>query len=440
MNFYLPEKRSELISRLTGRVPHGVMGDMSGNDNEIDVKTARELWNNIEMVSERRTIYLHIPFCVKRCKFCGFYKNRTTTHDLSQYTDYLLRELEMVADKPVASGTFNTVYFGGGTPTDLSAGDLERLIRAIHDKIKLADDVEFTVEGRLFGFDDDKVRACLDAGATRFSFGVQTFHTERRQALGRIQSRKKLLERLERIKRIGGDRACTVIDLIYGLPGQSLEEWLDDIRTAHEETLLDGIDLYLLKMLPGAPLTTTFGDVPWSDEELMERQAKAGEYLLAQDWRRLSITHWSRGTLERNRYNHQTKTGGEMLPLGCGAGGSAGGYSFMQMMPLDEYKAQIDAGHKPIGMVRKVQPRPLNSKVTDQMERGFFNPTDFAIRCERLADNWRDAGVWTRVEEGALRLTKIGQFYQPRLNNMLAAYLSKGGDDGPFGAAKEQGK
>jgi oxygen-independent coproporphyrinogen-3 oxidase len=416
------------------------MSTESGSNTRIDLETARALWNNIEMVTDRRTIYLHIPFCVKRCKFCGFYKNYSTVDELSQYTDYLLRELEMVADKPIASGTFNTVYFGGGTPTDLSATDLERLIRAIYEKFTLADDVEFTVEGRLFGFDDYKVRACLDAGATRFSFGVQTFHTERRRALGRIQSRKKLLERLERIKYIGGDRACTVIDLIYGLPGQSMEEWLDDVRTAHEETIIDGVDLYLLKMLPGAPLTATFGEVPWSDEELMERQARAGEYLLAQNWRRLSITHWSRGLLERNCYNHQTKTGGEMLPLGCGAGGSVGGYSFMQMMPLDKYKAQIDAGHKPIGMVRKVQPYLLKNKVTDQMERGFFNPANFTICCERLADNWRDAGVWTRVEKGVLRLTKIGQFYQPRLNNMLAAYLSKGGDDGPCGAAKEQGK
>ena len=64
MNFYLPAQRSELIRRLRGRVPHGAMGAGSGSDSMIDLETARELWNDIEMTSDRRTIYLHIPFCV----------------------------------------------------------------------------------------------------------------------------------------------------------------------------------------------------------------------------------------------------------------------------------------------------------------------------------------------------------------------------------------
>ncbi|MEI6892233.1 MAG: radical SAM protein [Pontiella sp.] len=423
---FLPPEKSEVISRLSKPVLHGAMGPRSGGT--ITPEEAQKLWMITEPSSDRRMLYLHIPFCVSRCLFCSFYQNRTKVNELNGYTDYLLREMAMMAGRPAVGGTFNTVYFGGGTPTDLSAADLGRLIKAVRNLVHLSDDVEFTVEGRLLGFDDEKVQACLDAGANRFSFGVQTFNTARRQLMGRRLPREKVIERLCRIKELGGDQACTVIDLIYGLPGQSLEEWLEDIRTVHEDTPLDGVDLYRLKMLPDTPLTKKMGKVPWSDLEQIERQAEGGKYLRDAGWDRLSVTHWGRGGLERNRYNHQTKIGVDTVPFGCGAGGGIGGYSFMQMMELASYQNQLEQGHKPIGMVRPRMPNPLKDRVADQMERCFFKPVDFDVPCDSLIQNWTEAGVWEPDEEGICWLTELGQFSQPRLAMMLTGYLAKGGD------------
>ena len=422
----LPIERAAVLSRLSEPVSHGMpLGHSMPPANKEEV---RRIWATVEPTLGQRMLYVHIPFCLSRCLFCSFYQNKTSNDEMCEYTDYLLRELKMMADSPSLSGVFDTVYFGGGTPTDLSAKDLARLIRAVCETVTLTTDVEFTVEGRLFGFNDEKVRACLDEGANRFSFGIQSFNTSLRQAMGRRLPREKIIERINRIKEIGGDHACLVADLIYGLPEQSQEGWLEDIRTVHDETQLDGVDLYRLKMLPDTPLTKKYGTLCFSDEELIARQTEANFYLSKQNWKRLSVTHWGRGALERNRYNHQTKTGADTVPFGCGAGGGVGAFSFMQMMPLESYFAQLDAGDKPVGMVMPRTPNPLRNRVVDQMERCFFDPSSVEVGCSQLIENWTQAGVWSVDHLGICQLTELGQFYQPRLTIMLTTYLLKGLD------------
>lgn len=424
MNLLLPTNRADLLARLLDQPIHTMPNAMPS----AKIENAQEIWSVIEPRNEKRMLYLHIPFCLSRCLFCGFYQNKTCATEMDDYTGYLLKELKMMAGRPAVAGVFDTVYFGGGTPTDLSARDLGRLIRGVRETVTLSADVEFTVEGRLFGFDDEKVQACLDAGANRFSFGVQSFDTKLRKSLGRRLPKEDLIERINRIKELGGDQACVVVDLIYGLPGQTLEDWLEDVRIVQEETRLDGVDLYRLKMLPDTPFTKKFGDVPWTTEELLARQVEAGSYLENAGWNRLSVTHWGRGPLERNRYNHQAKTGIDTVPIGCGAGGSVGDYSFMQMMEVSEYRAQLDEGKKPVGMVMPNPKRPLKYLVSDQMERCFFDPNTVECACDKLIENWRAAGIWIQDESGVCALTELGKFFQPRLSVMLTAHLMQGGD------------
>jgi len=425
--FFLPTDRAELVSLLS-RSPASPHGGMASGAPPLCGDAAREAWRNTAPETARRMLYIHVPFCMSRCSFCGFYSNRTTETDLADYTDLLIRELKhSVEADAFAKDKIDVVYFGGGTPTDLSAADLRRLIRFLYDELNMAADVEFTIEGRLFGFDDEKVNACVEAGATRFSFGVQAFETQLRRHLGRKLSREELIERLIRIKEISGDRAAVIIDLIYGLPGQTQDDWLENVRTAVEEAPLDGADLYLLKMLPGTPLAKQFPEAaPWSEEEMLNRYTEGCRFMKNRNWQRLSISHWGKSPLERNRYNHWTKTGTDLLPFGCGAGGSLGGWSFMQLQQLDEYKTQVAAGLKPVGLAMKKTPHHrLKSQIADQMERGFFDPPSFSgIEFSLLIENWTAAGVWAKDEKGICRLTTLGEFYQPRLSALLAGFCS----------------
>ena len=129
---------------------------------------------------------------------------------------------------------------GGGTPTALEAEDLHRIIKTCHELFPLANDCEFTVEGRLSYFTDDKIESCLEAGANRFSLGVQSFDTEVRRRMGRLSSKEDLIRGLEHL--CSYDAAAVIIDLIFGLPGQNDENWDEDLKIV-SSLPIDGVDL-----------------------------------------------------------------------------------------------------------------------------------------------------------------------------------------------------
>ena len=387
-------------------------------------------------------IYVHIPFCISRCSFCGFYRNRADDAAMEEYVKRLLVEIDRVADE----GTFtkksvDVVYFGGGTPTALTADQLRRVIGRLRERFTISPTCEFTVEGRLYAFDDERVKACVESGANRFSFGVQSFETELRRSLGRRLSREETLERLKEIKDAWGERVCLVADLIYGLPGQTQEDWMErNVKTVHLESALDGVDLYSLKVFPGSPIAKRVQEEGgWSEEERARRHAEGSDYLAAAGWKQLSTTHWGRNALERNLYNTYAKIGVDMVPFGCGAGGFVGDWAIMQEGDLEKYIAKVDAGDKPIGMMVNTPPQRREAqRFTRMMDLGYFNPakipeTDFSP----LFDNWTAAGVWTpmvgasvplargRAGRASLpfyRLTRLGEYYQAKLNSLLTGY------------------
>ncbi len=441
--FLLPSDRAELIKRLSEKGGgHGemMMGMMKGGDS----RSADGTWKSLRpSESGPLIVYVHVPFCVSRCSFCGFYRNRADDAAIEAYVERLLVEIDRVADegaftrKPV-----NVVYFGGGTPTALTADQIRRTVGKLHDRFRIAPDCEFTIEGRLFAFDDERVRACLESGVNRLSFGVQSFETELRRSLGRRLSREETLGRLSRIKEICGDRVALVADLIYGLPGQTQSDWMDrNVKTAHFDSALDAIDLYSLKVVPGMPLAQRLAkEGAWSEEERLARHAEASDWLAAQGWRQLSTTHWGRNSLERNLYNTYAKTRVDMVPFGCGAGGFIGDWSIMQEISLQRYLKAVDDGRKPIANVVANPPMRRDAiRFTRMTDLGRFDPdeipeTDFSP----ILGNWTAAGVWRPMAEAVgvshsgqvgrsprdrrCRLTRLGEYYQTKINSMLIGF------------------
>lgn len=385
--------------------------------------------------SPRRTVYIHVPFCQSRCLFCGFFMHTLRQGDSARYTDAILKEMEQVSGLPaVTSHPIHAVYLGGGTPTALDAGDLKRLIEAVCRLFPLSDDCEITVEGRVSGFGQDKMRACTAGGANRFSIGVQSFNTKVRQDVGRIADRAGVLKMLATLT--GLDNGAVIIDLIYGLPGQTMAVWEDDLRTLIEETKLDGADLYQLNVFKGSLLSRAVdqgklpppADIPTQAEMFL----KGREMMTAARFRRLSMSHWGRTSRERNRYNTFIRYGATCIPLGCGAGGRLHGHYFFQEGNLKAYYRRVNAGEKPVAMAILLPAHsPLFRDMVGQMENGKMDLTalgkrhgfDLEVIFSPLLEQWERAGLIRRPGNGWIELTVAGEFWNVNLAQALIDYF-----------------
>ena len=143
-------------------------------------------------------LYIHYPFCRSRCSFCPFFSCVGTAAERRDYVELLKQELSR-AEGSFLSFPVNSIYFGGGTPSDLRPDELSGLLEILHRKFKLANDCEITLESRIDGLNDDIVDAALAGGVNRFSLGVQTFDTELRRKLGRVSDRNTVLDTIARL-------------------------------------------------------------------------------------------------------------------------------------------------------------------------------------------------------------------------------------------------
>jgi len=404
----------------------------------ISPENVVEIWaRSMEQEGEKeeRAAYFHIPFCESRCLYCGFYLNPYTNGDEgNRYVDYLLRELEMTSDATfIKSHPFHAVYLGGGTPTALTASNLSRLLEGIKRCLPLASDCEITVEGRTHNFSDDKISACIDSGANRFSIGVQSFDTHVRRKLGRIETGEEVSERLAYLKSLG--QTVVGIDLIYGLPYQTLEIWESDVKRCIELGL-DGVCLYQLNIYEKGKLQEVVEKkliAPPADIRMQADMFVRGVDIMKRArYRRLSMPHWGRTTRERSLYNTLARSR-VCIPFGSGAGGRANGYSFMQDRKLDDYYRKIDAGNKPVAMgMKQPQHNDLFSEIAEQMELGHCHLRALGERygfeleeiCRPILEQWENVGLIER-ENGSVNLTLPGQFWEVNLSQNLIDYFAE---------------
>lgn len=385
--------------------------------------------------SRRRTVYLHTPFCRSHCRFCGFYMYKLEENSSRVYSHALLHEISLAREMPaVQEGPIHAVYFGGGTPTDLDAGDLEKLLNGVRKHLPLANDCEITIEGRVDNFTDAKIDACLRGGANRFSLGVQTFNTEVRRQMGRRAKREEILEVLGKI--CDHNQASVVIDLIYGLPDQTMEVWQEDVRTFIEDTELDGCDMYQLNIFNGGPLANAIEEGRVSPAAEISTQAEMFSVgrQMAQEARlhRLSLSHWGRSSRERNRYNSFTRFGATCIPFGCGAGGRLNGFHFFQKGELTDYFKRVEAGIKPIGTVMELpEHTPLFSELVGCIEEGSVNiralgkkyGEDLSGMFNPLLDQWEQTGLVKNGSNGWLDMTEAGEFWTVTMSQAMIDFF-----------------
>ena len=371
--------------------------------------------------------YLHIPFCANHCVFCGFYRNAWKDSQSSVYTDKIIEEMAAEAEVRKGKGKIRAVYFGGGTPTALLTEDLVRLIRACYQYLPLAEDCEFTIEGRMSHFDLEKAQACLEAGANRISIGVQTFNTAIRRRLGRKHSGDEAFEYLAKLCELD---AVIVADLMFGLPNQTDEVWQNDIARA-AELPLSGLDTYAFNLYPMLPINRmiekgAFPTPPGFDIQA-DQYAYTVETLLEKGWEQVSNSHFAYpGRGERNRYNTLIKSDIPCLAFGSGAGGNFGGFSYQVQGDLESYLA-TPKGEKNIAFMSGHSPnKALLSKVQHDIETGRLNPLlfDGNKAAQKLIAQWQEMQLFKEPNsDGIIRLNTSGRYWSPTLIRKLMLTL-----------------
>ena len=371
--------------------------------------------------------YLHIPFCANHCVFCGFYRNAWKDSQSSVYTDKIIEEMAAEAEVRTGNGKIRAVYFGGGTPTALLTEDLVRLIRACYQYLPLAEDCEFTIEGRMSHFDLEKAQACIEAGANRISIGVQTFNTAIRRRLGRKHSGDEAFEYLAKLCELD---AVIVADLMFGLPNQTDDVWQNDIARA-AELPLSGLDTYAFNLYPMLPINRmiekgAFPTPPGFDIQA-DQYAYTVETLLEKGWEQVSNSHFAYpGRGERNRYNTLIKSDIPCLAFGSGAGGNFGGFSYQVQGDLESYLA-TPKGEKNIAFMSGHSPnKALLSKVQHDIETGRLNPLlfDGNKAAQKLIAQWQEMQLFKEPDsDGLIRLNTSGRYWSPTLIRKLMLTL-----------------
>ena len=171
-------------------------------------------------------VYVHIPFCVKKCNYCDFLSFASDDKTKERYINALCREISAYCeDKKIAA---DTVFIGGGTPSVLKPELIERLMKTVREGFSLTEDCEITIEANPGTVDEKKAEVYRDAGINRISLGVQSLDDDILKRLGRIHSRKEFLKTYELLRNKGFDNINT--DLMFSLPSQSLDKWKETLE------------------------------------------------------------------------------------------------------------------------------------------------------------------------------------------------------------------
>ncbi len=196
-------------------------------------------------------LYLHVPFCRRKCNYCAFYSEPVTDEAREAYVSHVLRELSYWGRK-LSKPEVETVHMGGGTPSLLPRADIMDLARALRKHFRLAKDLEFTIECNPESVTNQEFTRTLKAvGVTRVSLGVQSFNDEKLAMLGRPHTSSQALRAYNLLRHEGF--ASVNLDLIWGLPGQRLKLWLDELKFAIE-LKPEHLSCYGLTVEPDTPL------------------------------------------------------------------------------------------------------------------------------------------------------------------------------------------
>ena len=367
------------------------------------------------MKTERKPLglYIHVPFCKQKCIYCDFYSLPHQESRMDDYTAAVCAHLTETA--PFAAGHLvDTVYIGGGTPTYLGADRLGKILKTVHKKYRVAKDAEITLEANPDSAGDWKaLRALRRAGVNRVSLGMQSACDEELAAIGRVHTRAQTAAAVEAVRRAGIKNLS--LDLIYGLPGQSLERWQENLSAA-VALEPEHLSCYGLKVEEGTPLFqrreayTLPGDDAQADMYLY-----TVEFLENLGYGQYEISNFARPGKE-SRHNLKYWHLEEYAGFGPGAHSDFGGVRYAYARDLDAYIRGVATGAPRLAESERIPPldRDTEYVMLGLRLRQGLDPKEFERRFRRrfncfvpFLEQCRQNG-YACEEEGRWHLTPKG--------------------------------
>jgi oxygen-independent coproporphyrinogen III oxidase len=282
------------------------------------------------------SLYFHIPYCTHRCAYCDFNTYAGQENSIPEYIRALCKEIEFIGENSPEKITISTIFFGGGTPSLLSPDQFNSILMAVHHRFNLIENTEITIEANPGTVSFDRLKQYRAIGINRISLGVQSANGEELRMLERAHNFFDVIEAVSGARKAGFDNLN--LDLIYGLPEQSLQTWQTTVRRIldlHPEH----ISAYALTLEHGTPFGrwSKRGLLPNQDPDLAADMYEwAGEAFNVAGFVQYEISNWSKEN-HQCRHNLQYWRGLPYLGLGAGAHGYANGYRYSNVLRIKTY-------------------------------------------------------------------------------------------------------
>jgi oxygen-independent coproporphyrinogen-3 oxidase len=371
-------------------------------------------------------LYVHIPFCSSRCSYCDFATGLYQSELAERYIRCVVNE---ISASQYHGENVDTIYFGGGTPSLLATGQLDRILASLSDNFKIAAETEITLEINPGSATPEKLRAFRSLGVNRASFGAQTFDDAELAKLGRSHNTADALRTFADLREAGF--ANVSFDLIAGLPGQTLDGWRRNIRQALD-LAPEHLSFYLLEVHSGTPLAEHIrrGIQPQPDEDLagvmyewMLEQATAAGY-----------EHYEISNLCRpgfhSRHNVKYWTAAPYYGFGCSAHSYDGeARRWSNHRDVLKYVSTVESGKSPVVEEQQLSPTDVRAEAVflgmRMMEgvdlRRYRESFGVDLRDEHAEDLDRfcKAGL-VELDGDLIRLTRTGALLS---NEVFAAFV-----------------
>lgn len=290
-------------------------------------------------------VYVHIPFCVKKCSYCAFNSYADLHHLQRTYVDALVEEIAQSARESEPMRALS-LYLGGGTPTVLSSELLARTLKACADHCHPVDGVEITIEANPGTVDAAQLSSLKALGVNRLSLGVQTFDERLLALLGRVHSAEEAEETYHLARGAGLENIN--LDFIYGLPTQDLRHWEMDLSKAID-LRPEHLSLYCLSVETDTTLARRIsgGELPSPDPDLAATMYELAEARLAKaEYVHYEISNWALSGREC-QHNMIYWRNQPYVGMGAGAHSFDGRFRYYNVLSPEEYIRRVEAGQDP---------------------------------------------------------------------------------------------
>ena len=373
------------------------------------------------------SLYIHMPWCVRKCPYCDFNSHAVPNGELSldlekEYLQALVEDFKTQVD--FAQGrVVHSVFIGGGTPSLISAKGYQWLFEQLKSIIPFEDGCEITLEANPGTVEHDPFAGYLEAGINRLSIGVQSFNTDQLKKLGRIHSNDDAISAIQHAKEAGFERVN--VDLMHGLPEQTIEQALLDLKLAVENGATH-VSWYQLTIEPNTVFFRTQPILP-VDDVLEEIQAQGEAYLKAQGFINYEVSAWRKEKPSAHNLNYWQF--GDYLAIGAGAHGKVtqpdGVYRYQKTRLPKDYLAKVPAEHL---QFKKIEQEDMPFEFMMNALR-LNHGVDAALYAERaglsldglkeLLNSLRERKLMV-ADENVLSCTEQGHIF---LNSVLEEFL-----------------